>query len=55
MRESLNVTAVMRAGIYVDDVPRSAEFYQRIFGFQQLEGDDRCSVRSASPAAAGFP
>jgi catechol 2,3-dioxygenase-like lactoylglutathione lyase family enzyme len=37
----MNITGVLEYGIYVDDVPRSAAFYRRIFGFAQLEGDDR--------------
>ncbi len=37
----MNVTGVLETGIYVEDVRRSAEFYRRIFGFDQLVGDDR--------------
>jgi catechol 2,3-dioxygenase-like lactoylglutathione lyase family enzyme len=37
----MNVTGVLETGIYVADVPRSAEFYRRIFGFEELVGDDR--------------
>jgi len=37
----MNVTGVLEYGIYADDVPRAAEFYRRVFGFRQLEGDDR--------------
>ena len=44
----MNVTAVLESGIYVDDVPRSAEFYRRVFGFQQLEGDDRFCALSVA-------
>lgn len=37
----MNVTGVLETCIYVDDVARSADFYRRIFGFLQLEGDRR--------------
>lgn len=37
----MNVTGVLETCIYVDDVARSADFYRRIFGFPQLEGDRR--------------
>jgi len=44
----MNVTGVLESGIYVDDVPRSVEFYRRVFGFQQLEGDDRFCALSVA-------
>jgi catechol 2,3-dioxygenase-like lactoylglutathione lyase family enzyme len=44
----MNVTGVLEYGVYVDDVARSAEFYQRIFGFEQLEGDDRFRALSVA-------
>ncbi len=46
----MNVTGLLESGIYVDDVPRSAEFYRRVFGFEQLVGDDRfCALSVAGP------
>ncbi len=44
----MNVTGVLESAIYVDDVPRSAEFYRRVFGFKQLEGDDRFCALSVA-------
>ena len=44
----MNITGVLETGIYVDDVLRSAEFYQRIFGFEQLVGDDRFCALSVA-------
>ena len=35
------VGRVLETSLYVEDVARSAEFYQRIFGFAQLVGDNR--------------
>jgi catechol 2,3-dioxygenase-like lactoylglutathione lyase family enzyme len=44
----MNVTGVLETGIYVDDVARSAEFYRRIFGFEQLVADQRfCALNVA--------
>ncbi len=44
----MNVTGVLEYGVYVDDVPRSVEFYQRIFGFEQLQGDNRFCALSVA-------
>jgi len=44
----MNVTGVLEYGVYVDDVPRSVEFYRRIFGFEQLQGDDRFCALSVA-------
>ena len=44
----MNVTGVIETGIYVEDVARSAEFYRRIFGFDQLIGDDRFRALSVA-------
>jgi catechol 2,3-dioxygenase-like lactoylglutathione lyase family enzyme len=44
----MNVTGVLETGIYVADVPRSAEFYRRIFGFEELVGDDRFRALSVA-------
>jgi catechol 2,3-dioxygenase-like lactoylglutathione lyase family enzyme len=35
------VGRVLETSLYVEDVARSAEFYQRIFGFAQLVSDNR--------------
>jgi len=44
----MNVTGLLESGIYVDDVSRSAEFYRRVFGFQQLVSDDRFCALSVA-------
>ena len=44
----MNVTGVLETGIYVDDVERSAEFYRRIFGFEQMVGDQRFCALSVA-------
>jgi catechol 2,3-dioxygenase-like lactoylglutathione lyase family enzyme len=44
----MNVTGVLEYGVYVDDVPRSVEFYRRIFGFEQLQGDNRFCALSVA-------
>src|ERR1700756_4742546 len=49
----MKINGVVETAIHVDDVARSAEFYQRLFGFEKLAGDDRfCSV--AVPGNAVF-
>lgn len=35
------VGRVLETSLYVDDVARSTEFYQRLFGFEKLVADDR--------------
>ena len=44
----MKVTGVLETGIYVDDVARSAEFYSRIFGFEQMVGDQRFCALSVA-------
>ncbi|MCU1274093.1 MAG: glyoxalase [Bryobacterales bacterium] len=44
----MTITGLLETGIYVDDVPRAAEFYRRIFEFSQLEGDDRFCALSVA-------
>ena len=40
---------VLETSLYVDDVSRSAEFYQRVFGFEPLHSDDRfCALNVGS-------
>jgi len=36
-----NVGRVLETSLYVEQLDRSVEFYQRIFGFEKLTGDDR--------------
>jgi catechol 2,3-dioxygenase-like lactoylglutathione lyase family enzyme len=36
-----HVGRVLETSLYVDDVARSEEFYQRVFGFEKLQGDNR--------------
>ena len=35
------VTGVLETSLYVADLRRAATFYQAVFGFEQLDGDDR--------------
>ena len=35
------VTGVLETALYVDDLPRAIEFYQRLFGFRVLQEDHR--------------
>jgi len=35
------VGRVLETSLYVDDVARSIDFYQRLFGFEKLVADDR--------------
>jgi catechol 2,3-dioxygenase-like lactoylglutathione lyase family enzyme len=43
MSQSCNpprVNGVLETSLYVESVPRSAEFYQRVFGFEPLETEE---------------
>jgi catechol 2,3-dioxygenase-like lactoylglutathione lyase family enzyme len=42
------VGRVLETSLYVDAVPRSTDFYQRIFGFPVLVGDDRFCALNVS-------
>ena len=44
----MTITGILETGIYVDDVPRSAQFYRRIFEFPQLVGDERFCALSVA-------
>ena len=44
----MNINGLLESSIYVDDIPRAAGFYRRIFGFEQLEGDDRFCALSVA-------
>ena len=49
----MKIDGMVETAIHVADVARSAEFYQRLFGFEKLAGDDRfCSF--AVPGQAVF-
>jgi catechol 2,3-dioxygenase-like lactoylglutathione lyase family enzyme len=49
----MKIDGVVETAIHVDDVARSADFYQRLFGFEKLACDDRfCSF--AVPGNAVF-
>lgn len=39
---------VLETSLYVDDLPRSIEFYQRVFGFERLLADDRFCALNVS-------
>lgn len=49
----MKIDGVVETAIHVEDVGRSAEFYQRLFGLEKLAGDERfCSL--ALPGSAVF-
>ena len=35
------VSGVLETALYVEDLPRAARFYEDLFGFRRLEGDER--------------
>jgi catechol 2,3-dioxygenase-like lactoylglutathione lyase family enzyme len=35
------VTGILETALYVSDLARSVRFYQELFGFEQIEGDER--------------
>jgi catechol 2,3-dioxygenase-like lactoylglutathione lyase family enzyme len=37
----MKINGIVETALHVADVRRSAEFYRRLFGLQQLAGDDR--------------
>ena len=45
---SLRVRGVLETSLYVDDLERSAQFYQRLFGFERLVTDERLYALSVS-------
>ena len=44
----MTVTGVLETAIYVEDVRRAAEFYRRIFGFDEIGCDDRFCALSVA-------
>ncbi len=44
----MNVTGILETALHVEDVARSREFYQNIFGFPVLQGDDRFCALSVA-------
>ena len=45
------LTGVLETALYVDDVERSKRFYQRVFGFEHMEGDHRLGAMSIEGTA----
>jgi len=43
-----SVEAVLETGLYVEDVRRATKFYDRLFGFQKMVGDDRFCAYNVS-------
>lgn len=39
-----NVTGILESALYVADLARSVRFYQDLFGFEQLTGDERMAA-----------
>jgi len=44
------VNGILETGIYVEDVDRSREFYQRVFGFEAVFVEDRICTLAVAPA-----
>ena len=44
----MNVTGILETALHVENVTRSREFYQNIFGFPVLQGDDRFCALSVA-------
>ena len=45
----MRVTGILETALHVEDVARSREFYQNIFGFPVLQGDERfCALNVAN-------
>src|SRR3972149_7728783 len=42
------LTGVLETALYVDDVERARAFYERLFGFESLGGDDRLVALSVA-------
>ena len=42
------LTGVLETALYVDDPARSARFYQQLFGFESIGGDDRLVALSVA-------
>ena len=45
----LPITGILETCLYVEDVPRSREFYQRLFGFEALLADERIATLAVVP------
>ena len=42
------VNRILETGLYVDNIARSSEFYERVFGFSKMVGDARfCALAVA--------
>jgi catechol 2,3-dioxygenase-like lactoylglutathione lyase family enzyme len=46
-RPTLN--GIVETGLYVEDVERAAQFYERLFGFPRMVSDERFCVFDAGP------
>jgi catechol 2,3-dioxygenase-like lactoylglutathione lyase family enzyme len=44
----MKVTGILETALHAEDVARSRQFYQNIFGFPVLEGDDRFCALSVA-------
>lgn len=45
-----SVNGLLETGIYVEDVARSREFYERIFGFEPILAEERICTLAVAPA-----
>jgi catechol 2,3-dioxygenase-like lactoylglutathione lyase family enzyme len=49
MTEKPQIQGVLETSLYVDNLERSAEFYQRVLGFEPMLSDDRlCALKAGS-------
>jgi catechol 2,3-dioxygenase-like lactoylglutathione lyase family enzyme len=50
------VTGILETCLHVEDVEASARFYEKLFGFERMVGDDRfCALAVTPREAAGKP
>jgi catechol 2,3-dioxygenase-like lactoylglutathione lyase family enzyme len=44
----MKVGSILESALYVDDLDRSARFYETVFGFERVDGSERlCALRVA--------
>ena len=51
MSEKPRVTRVLETCLHVDDVERSARFYEELFGFKRMAGDKRFCAFNVAPGS----
>ena len=48
-----HINGILETGLYVADVERSAQFYERLFGLKRMVGDDRFCALAVTPENSG--